>query len=299
MGYDGAMNTFPDLPRLMREVEQVAIFLDESEYKVVRSDVQTGDEVTAHIYAIGAAVVEMGSDLPKIEEALAEIRDSLSSSPGMQGRTDGARIKEAGWHLSEDLPEFSVPLWHKIGQELGVKYHYRYFESPLKVRGEFHARIFAVLYSHLAIDLFRRYVGSELHFRFEQYTALNSHFEDLAVWSANRAELLMHHRYRDDTVEIELPEVSVVQKGEYSISSLVDYMTLGVSRLLSANILACSLDPACAGQCKKSVFADVRDGIGHLSSGDRHVRDFLNLSEGLSSAVAVRLHPGVLAPNSV
>jgi hypothetical protein len=255
----------------------------ESEYEVPWTNGK-GAGRTRYIYAVGAVVVEDEASLELILAKLAELRVEVSHDPSIRNHTESKRLRASGWHLTEDQISTSSPLWQFMGQSLGIKYHYRYVERVEKIDGSKLSRIYAILHASVVRDLVRRYQDAAIEFAFEEFTGLNSKFNDLVNFCASSVDEL------DDCP----PTVKVVAKGESDLSSLADYMILGMSRLIGQNEIDCYKVGSCGGSCKRSVFDKTASVLGHVTSASFHYRNFENIRRNVSSAIKVRLHTGIL-----
>lgn len=264
---------------------QVYSFADESEYKIPWKEGK-GDRRIRYIYAVGAVVVEGDESLSGLLEKLSDLRQEAIHDPSIRNHEESARLKSSGWHLTEDQISTAVPLWQFMGSSTGFKYHYRFVESLQKIDGAKLSRVYAVLHATIVRDLVRRYrYNPAIEFAFEEFTDLNSKFKRLVEFCAQPVEEL----------EGKMPRTKVVRKGESDLSSVADYMILGISRLIGQNEIECEKSVGCDGHCRTSLFEWSGRTLGHLDSTNLHFRNFESIRGSTSSLYRTRLHTGVLS----
>lgn len=268
-----------------RSLPQVFSFADESEYKIPWPEGR-GARHIRYVYAVGAVVVESEDLHSDVLRKLRELREEATHDPSIRNHDERQRLKQSGWHLTEDQLTTSAPLWQFMGHSIGIKYHYRYTESFQKIDGAKLSRVYAVLHATIVRDLVRRYkYNPSIEFTFEQFTDLNSKFAALVNFcSAPVEELDGKH-----------PGVKVVAKGDSDLSAVADYMILGISRLIAQNEIECEKSKSCGGQCRAELFDAVAPTLAHLDSKNAHFRNFENIRTNLSSIYKIRLHTAVLS----
>lgn len=266
------------------DAESVFVYVDESEYAIPWKG--RGRQRISYIYAVGAAVVEGEESHTELLSKLRLLREEVANDRSIANHDERLRIASTGWHLAEDQITTATPLWRFMGQAVGIKYHYRYVEMLEKIEGTKLSRAYAVLHATLVHDLMRRYSRDyDLNFRFEEYTGLNSRFAPIVQYCVNR----------DESWHRPVPAVGILSKGELELSSVVDYMVLGISRLVGQNEIDCVDDEHCSGQCRGKLFATSGPTLGHVRPKDANFRNFENIRASLSSINQIRLHTGVLS----
>jgi hypothetical protein len=266
------------------DIESVFIYVDESEYAIPWKG--EGSRRISYVYAVGAAVVEGEASHADLLFNLGLLREEVANDRSIANHDERLRMKSAGWHLAEDQVTTATPLWRFMGQAVGIKYHYRYVEMLEKIEGAKLSRVYAVLHAALVNDLVRRYSRNyHLDFRFEEYTDLNSRFSQIVQYCVDR----------DESWEGLMPGIQILSKGDCDLSSVADYMILGISRLVGQNEIDCAQEEACSGKCRTKLFGPSGATLGHVSSKNAHFRNFENIRSSLSSINRVRLHTGVLA----
>lgn len=261
------------------------VFADESEYRIPWPK-ETEARRVKYIYAVGMVVIEGRGLLDELHTELSDLRDEVAHDPSIRNHDERLRISKYGWHLTQDQISTALRLWTFMGQSTGIKYHYRYLESIEKIEGSKLSRVYAVLYASITRDICRRYSDNwKVNFAFEQLTDLNSKFQKLVEFCVNPMR-----QFRANP-----PIVHVVSKGESDLSSVVDYMILGISRLVGQNAIACLATPSCGGHCRESLFAKVGAFLGHVDSDSFNFRNFEYIRSSLSSVHKIRLHTGVLS----
>lgn len=267
------------------KLPRIFSFADESEYKIPWKEGK-GDRRISYIYAVGAVVVEGDQSLASLLDKLSDLREEAVHDPSIRHHEESARLESNGWHLTEDQISTSVPLWQFMGNSNDFKYHYRFFESLQKIDGTKLSRVYAVLHATIVRDLVRRYrFNPSIEFSFEEFTDLNSKFEQLVAFCAEPVEEL----------EGRMPSAKVVHKGESDISAVADYMILGISRLIGQNEIECERSAGCEGHCRTSLFKRSGSTLGHLDSTNYHFRNFESIRGSISSLYRTRLHTGVLS----
>lgn len=272
---------------MSQQMQRVFSFADESEYEIPWEN-ENEDEArrVRYIYAVGAVVVEGEDSLDSMRTALTELREEVSHDRSIANHRERFRVRDAGWHLTEDQITTAAPLWRFMGGSVGIKYHYRFIEAEQKVDGSKLSRVYAVLHAALVRDLVRRYEhGSEIEFTFEEYTGLNSRF----------ARLVRHCSERGERWQGQAPTVAVVSKGSSDLMAVADYMLLGMSRLLGQNEINCEKKKSCSGRCRATLFSKTGPVAGHVKPGNASFRNFENIRTSISSAHRIRLHTGVLS----
>jgi hypothetical protein len=268
-----------------QHIEKVFVYADESEYKIPWKNNGNTRRIS-YIYAVGAAVVEGEKSHTEVLSKLKLLREEVANDRSIANHDEKLRLEQSGWHLTEDQISTAIPLWRFMGQSVGIKYHYRYIEMLEKVEGAKLSRAYAVLHATLVKDLVRRYSRDyAIEFGFEEYTGLNSKFAPLVQYCVNQ----------NDSWDGPLPAVAILSKGESDLSSIADYMILGISRLIGQNELDCAGADECSGQCRGTLFASGGPALGHVSSKDASFRNFENIRTSISSINQVRLHTGVLS----
>jgi hypothetical protein len=266
------------------DTESVFVYVDESEYAIPWKGRRS--RRISYIYAVGAAVVEGEESQAELLSKLALLREEVANDRSIANHDERFRLASSGWHLTEDQVTTANPLWRLMGQAVGIKYHYRYVEMLEKIEGAKLSRAYAVLHATLVNDLVRRYSRDyDLNFRFEEYTGLNSRFASIVQYCVSR----------DESWHRPLPAVEILSKGESDMSSVADYMVLGISRLVGQNEIDCADDEQCSGQCRRTLFATSGPTLGHVSPKNANFRNFENIRASLSSINQVRLHTGVLS----
>lgn len=268
-----------------QHLPKVFVYADESEYEIPwkKGD---GPRHIAYIYAVGAVVVEGEDSHVELLSRLNLLREEVANDRSIANHDERLRLEKSGWHLTEDQLSTAIPLWRFMGQSVGIKYHYRYIEMLEKIDGAKLSRVYAVLHATLVKDLVRRYSRDcAIEFGFEEYTDLNSKFARLVQFCVNQ----------DDGWEGRLPTVRTLSKGESDLSSVADYMILGISRLIGQNERDCAGVDECSGQCRSTLFASGGPVLGHVSPENANFRNFENIRTSISSINQVRLHTGVLS----
>ncbi|MFJ6028789.1 hypothetical protein ACIQCN_15115 [Pseudarthrobacter sp. NPDC092424] len=269
---------------MSQHLPQVFVYADESEYKIPWKKEEA--RRISYVYAVGAVVVEGEDSLADLDAKLKELREEVVNDRSITNHEERFRLEESGWHLTEDQLSTAFPLWRFMGQSVGIKYHYRYVETLEKVDGPKLSRVYAVLHAALAKDLVRRYAEDYVvEFNFEEYTDLNSPFERLIQFCVDQS----------DGWDIQAPTVNVVKKGQSDLSSIADYMILGISRLIGQNEIACGAVFDCSGQCRGTLFNSAGPVLGHVISKSSEFRNFEYIRASISSISRVRLHTGVLS----
>jgi hypothetical protein len=263
----------------------VFVYADESEYAIPWKKACSPKRIS-YVYAVGAAVVEGKESHDELRSKLILLREEVANDRSIANHDERFRLASSGWHLTEDQVTTANPLWRFMGQSVGIKYHYRYVEMLEKIEGVKLRRAYAVLHAALVRDLVGRYSRDyAIKFNFEEYTGLNSRFESIVRFCVNQ----------NDDWDGPLPTVGILSKGQSDLSSVADYMVLGISRLVGQNEIDCAGDDSCSGQCRGTLFASSGPALGHVSPTDANFRNFENIRTSLSSINQVRLHTGVLS----
>lgn len=268
-----------------KNASEAFVFADESEYEIPWPKGTEARRVK-YIYAVGMVVIESRNVLDELQLQLSALRDEVAHDLSIRNHDERHRIKDHGWHLTQDQLSTALRLWTFMGQSTGIKYHYRYFESIEKIEGNKLSRAYAVLYASTVKDIGRRYADNwKLDFAFEQLTDLNSKFQQLVDFCIKPIVGLRTNS----------PTVRTVSKGETDLSSVADYMILGISRLIGQNEIACLATPNCGGHCRENLLSKSGPLMGHVVSKNSSFRNFEYIRSSLSSAHRIRLHTGVLS----
>lgn len=256
------------------------LFLDESEFEIKRTTEKS------YIYSSGLAVVEGSDSIGKLEESYQELIFSLRNDESFAlQKVAYNRVLNEGFHLVEDNLELSIKFLDFIVRQPSVKYHFRYFHSGRKLVGTEKDKIYSILHASNLKPVISRYKYlDQLNFRFEQYEALNSKYEQLVSYCYLS---LGRQNMGRGTVTIE-------KKGQYPAMAMVDYFTLVSARMLAKHLSICDGDVTCAGGCPIYYTKPVDEVSSHIGVQHAECRNFAKFHRTISSFHEIGLHPGVL-----